>query len=50
MDALARLPEMDSEVYLIDPQEWIETVAEAFARQELGLIRAHWQWHGSCLA
>lgn len=38
-----QLPEMDAEGYLLDPNEWSESVAEEFARQEnIVLTGDHW--------
>lgn len=43
MDAVMELPAIDSEGYLVEPQDWNEEVAEAFARQEnIRLTEDHW--------
>lgn len=40
---LIQLPEIDAEGYLLDPNEWSESVAEEFARQEnIALTEDHW--------
>ncbi|MDA8327357.1 MAG: TusE/DsrC/DsvC family sulfur relay protein [Betaproteobacteria bacterium] len=40
---LIQLPEIDAEGYLLDPNEWSESVAEEFARQEnIVLTGDHW--------
>jgi len=44
MDARVKLPAMDAEGYLVDPQDWNEEVAEEFARQEnILLTEEHWE-------
>ena len=43
MEAIAQLPAVDAEGYLIEPQDWNERVAEEFARQEnIQLSEDHW--------
>ena len=43
MDAFTKLPEIDSEGYVVEPQDWSETLAEEFARQEnIELSEDHW--------
>lgn len=43
MDAFSKFPEIDTEGYLVDPQDWSEYVAEEFARQEnILLCEDHW--------
>jgi len=43
MQTAVLLPSLDAEGYLMDPQDWTESVAEEFARQEnLQLTEDHW--------
>lgn len=43
MEAILQMPELDVEGYLTDPNDWSETLAEAFARQEnIQLTTDHW--------
>lgn len=43
MDAFTKLPEIDAEGYLVEPQDWSEELAEEFARQEnIDLNEDHW--------
>ena len=43
MNVIRELPPTDDEGYLVDPAEWTEEVAGAFARQEsIELTDAHW--------
>jgi len=43
MDAFTKLPEIDAEGYLVEPQDWSEELAEEFARQEnITLTADHW--------
>jgi tRNA 2-thiouridine synthesizing protein E len=43
METTLHMPEVDAEGYLIDPADWNEAVAEAFARQEnIQLTDDHW--------
>ena len=43
MNAIARSPTVDAEGYLVEPQDWNEELAEAFARQEnIQLGEDHW--------
>lgn len=43
METLTQLPEVDAEGYLVEPNEWNEEVATAFARQEhIELGADHW--------
>lgn len=43
MGEVSRLPEVDAEGYLTDPNTWTETVAAEFARQEnIHLTDDHW--------
>lgn len=38
------MADIDEEGYLVDPQEWNEAVAEAFAREEnIVLTERHWE-------
>lgn len=43
MDTQTQLPAVDGEGYLVEPQDWNETVAEALAAQEnIVLEEDHW--------
>lgn len=43
METTLQMPQVDGEGYLIDPADWNEAVAEAFARQEnISLTDDHW--------
>jgi len=43
MEVTVKLPELDVEGYLTNPDNWSEAVAEEFAREEnIGLTEDHW--------
>lgn len=43
METTVQMPELDAEGYLVEPRDWTEELAEAFARQEsISLTEDHW--------
>lgn len=43
METNIRMPDLDAEGYLVEPQDWTEELAEAFALQEnISLTEDHW--------
>lgn len=43
METILQMPNVDAEGYLVEPQDWTEGVAEAFALQEnITLTEDHW--------
>lgn len=43
METNIRMPDLDAEGYLVEPQDWTEELAEAFALHEnISLTEDHW--------
>jgi TusE/DsrC/DsvC family sulfur relay protein len=44
MEMTAQLPALDAEGYLVEPQDWTESIAERLAQQEnVSLTETHWE-------